>query len=520
MATFTTGTWTGTYSSSTRTFRGYFVYTITETNTDYTITVTEYGVEKVSSGATTFEGSTSTVSLSGSVTASTTKSFSSKNKIDFGSGANSQAAFWTGSNAVTINKTTSLQTASIKLTASKASGAWKGSATATLTLDNISALPTYTISYDANDGEGSITEQSKIYGQDITLATANSGITRNGYSLTKWNTAEDGSGTDYDLGATYSGNANLTLYAVWSANYRKPTISNYDAYRTTSSGDTFDPNGTYVYIKFDYTGGTSDGGVSYIAPRCTIKVNGIPKLDTTLSTEGSESYRYGTYALTDTANIEVKLWNTNDTEGTTQTSQVSAATFPIALLGDGTAMGIMTPAERGVNLKLPSGTKVAGNLQTTQINGVTVGSSPKFTDTTYSSLSPAENGTDVSLCTTGEKYAWSQGGSVVEWTNQITTGLSGLTVVKAVKIGHLCQIEFNWTKSTAVSGGANAFSTTLTTLPYKPAADVQGCGYYGGSTFVAWLTTAGLLTVRNASSTSRTPSSSGGLYFSVTYICA
>lgn len=47
-----------------------------------------------------------------------------------------------------------------------------------------------------------------------------------------------------------------------------------------------------------------------------------------------------------------------------------------------------------------------GDLNVTQINGVTVGASPKFTDTTYTSKSAVSGGTDVSLCTTGEKYNW------------------------------------------------------------------------------------------------------------------
>ena len=47
-----------------------------------------------------------------------------------------------------------------------------------------------------------------------------------------------------------------------------------------------------------------------------------------------------------------------------------------------------------------------GNINAISLNGVTIGSSPKFTDTTYESKTAASGGTDVSLCTTGEKYTW------------------------------------------------------------------------------------------------------------------
>lgn len=34
----------------------------------------------------------------------------------------------------------------------------------------------------------------------------------------RWNTSENGTGTNYSPGASYSGNSPLTLYAIWSAN--------------------------------------------------------------------------------------------------------------------------------------------------------------------------------------------------------------------------------------------------------------------------------------------------------------
>ena len=42
-------------------------------------------------------------------------------------------------------------------------------------------------------------------------------LTRTGFTFSRWNTAADGSGTDYGPGytTTYSGGASITLYAIW-----------------------------------------------------------------------------------------------------------------------------------------------------------------------------------------------------------------------------------------------------------------------------------------------------------------
>ena len=77
------------------------------------------------------------------------------------------------------------------------------------------ALQKYTISYNANGGSGAPGSQTKWYGKNITLSKVKP--TRAGYSFQGWSTANDSS-VEYQPGATYSGNANLSLYAVWKAN--------------------------------------------------------------------------------------------------------------------------------------------------------------------------------------------------------------------------------------------------------------------------------------------------------------
>ena len=89
-------------------------------------------------------------------------------------------------------------------------------ANASVTLYAIWTAITYTVSYDANGGSGAPGNQTKTYGVNLTLTSAKP--SRTGYTFARWNTAAAGNGTNYYSGGTYSGNAALKLYAIWTAN--------------------------------------------------------------------------------------------------------------------------------------------------------------------------------------------------------------------------------------------------------------------------------------------------------------
>ena len=93
----------------------------------------------------------------------------------------------------------------------------------------------YTISYNANGGSNAPSNQSKTYGNNISLSSSKP--IRTGYTFIGWNTSSNGSGTSYSAGATYSNNANVTLYAQWRINK--------------------------VYIKLDANGGSVRGSTTY-----------------------------------------------------------------------------------------------------------------------------------------------------------------------------------------------------------------------------------------------------------------
>lgn len=73
-----------------------------------------------------------------------------------------------------------------------------------------------TLTYNANDGTSNVDAISYQKGDKVTVA--DNMFTFDGYTFTGWNTAADGSGTDYQPDATFNITADTTLYAQWKEN--------------------------------------------------------------------------------------------------------------------------------------------------------------------------------------------------------------------------------------------------------------------------------------------------------------
>jgi uncharacterized repeat protein (TIGR02543 family) len=75
------------------------------------------------------------------------------------------------------------------------------------------------VSYNANGAtSGTVpAAQTKTYNEAVTLATNSGNLARPGYTFVGWNTAANGSGTDYAVSTNYNVNAPVTLYAKWTA---------------------------------------------------------------------------------------------------------------------------------------------------------------------------------------------------------------------------------------------------------------------------------------------------------------
>lgn len=84
-----------------------------------------------------------------------------------------------------------------------------------VTLYAVWKLKEYTITYNANGGSPEPDKQTKLYEEDIRITSQRP--SRDNYYFESWNTKQDGTGTEYASGSIYSENADVTLYAIWSA---------------------------------------------------------------------------------------------------------------------------------------------------------------------------------------------------------------------------------------------------------------------------------------------------------------
>ena len=75
---------------------------------------------------------------------------------------------------------------------------------------------TYTVSYNANGGTGAPASQTKQYNVNLTLSSTIP--TKSGYTFSGWSTSSSATSVNYTAGATYTNNASVTLYAVWTPN--------------------------------------------------------------------------------------------------------------------------------------------------------------------------------------------------------------------------------------------------------------------------------------------------------------
>ncbi|PTN33032.1 InlB B-repeat-containing protein [Desulfonatronum sp. SC1] len=85
---------------------------------------------------------------------------------------------------------------------------------------SFTTLHEYTISYNPNNATSGTApdNQTKVEGQNLTLAANTGSLARTGHTFAGWNTQANGSGTDHAAGEVYTTDASLTLYARWIAN--------------------------------------------------------------------------------------------------------------------------------------------------------------------------------------------------------------------------------------------------------------------------------------------------------------
>lgn len=111
-----------------------------------------------------------------------------------------------------ITRTHSAQTINVSIKVVNRSSYMDGTSTASSTV-TIPARPSYTVSYNANNGSGAPSAQTKWYGETLTLSTTKP--TRTGYTFLGWSTSSTATSATYTAGGSYTANSGTTLYAVW-----------------------------------------------------------------------------------------------------------------------------------------------------------------------------------------------------------------------------------------------------------------------------------------------------------------
>lgn len=200
--------------SSTSYMVSYFNYSISSAATTTTVTVTsagpyaKYGDLNDRSYKTTMSG-TGQTSKTYSLARGTYKKGTKKDLI-----STNLVWSWTRGCAAA--------TKTLKATTKGYNGTTLTATSVASTTITVPAHEHYSVSFNANGGSGAPAAQTKCYGTSISLTSVKP--VRTGYTFKCWNTSSGGTGTAYSPGGTYSVNASVVLYAIWTPNNYNVTL--------------------------------------------------------------------------------------------------------------------------------------------------------------------------------------------------------------------------------------------------------------------------------------------------------
>ncbi len=107
----------------------------------------------------------------------------------------------------------------------------------------VTCIPSYSVSYDANTGTGTLPAATTSYnvGSTVTVLGNINNITKANFTFNGWNTAANGLGTSYTAGNTFKmGNSDVVLYAQWLPD--NPTPTKYTLTYNANGGDVTVPS--------------------------------------------------------------------------------------------------------------------------------------------------------------------------------------------------------------------------------------------------------------------------------------
>ena len=253
-------------------WRAYMTYTVTTTPTQVKVSITS-GLNIPNDGYYSARSFTCTISGTGQTTVS--GSIPSKKYTGVLTKAIKSVTY-------TWNRASTAQTKTIKTVLKGYNESTTSSCSAKI---DIPALAPATITFNANDGSGTVPSAISTYVGVANTIPSNS-LTRTGYTFNGWNTASDGSGTAYATGSTITPTGDVTLYAQWKTTYVKPEIQNLLAFRVADKSGGATPTVTSTgetgFCKFDLVGGANYTFDSASVQFGTATANSMTQSGTTL----------------------------------------------------------------------------------------------------------------------------------------------------------------------------------------------------------------------------------------------
>jgi uncharacterized repeat protein (TIGR02543 family) len=234
------------------------------------------------------------------------------------------------------------------------------------------ASASYTVTYDANGATGGTAPADQTKTQDValTLATNSGNLARTGFTFAGWNTAANGSGTNYAVGSSYTANAALTLFAKWTS------VSSGILY-WDNSGGTANDWGSLANWSTTVGGGTDPLAIPGASDVATFSATPIVGTAQTVNLNADRSVQGINIASTVTQNIFLQGG------GNIRTLTIGADGVTNASNGAGSVqIGLAGSITQNVNLTLNGSQSWANNgTQPIRVRGAVTGmNSPTLTN--------------------------------------------------------------------------------------------------------------------------------------------
>ena len=208
--------------------------------------------------------------------------------------------------------------------------------------------PKYTVKYNANGGSGAPGNQTKTYGKTLTLSSTKP--TRTNYTFKGWGTSASSTTVSYAAGASYTTNADITLYAIWELAYSKPVVTNLIADRCNASGELAE-DGQYAKVVFNWQiDEVNSGGLADVVIQWKRSTDTGWSSATAVSggeaTSGTVSKVVGGNALDTEYDYDIQIVVTDAKGNATYSIVLPAMKYIIDFLAGGNGIRIGAPANR------------------------------------------------------------------------------------------------------------------------------------------------------------------------------